>query len=353
MRPTLEISLPAVVENARRLAERVHPAVLCAVVKTNAYGHGLVPVSRAIAEAGIPGLRFAVFSVEEALSIREAGISQPLLIVGPLADSDRRLARDANVECAVLSEDDVKHYPSGTVVHVKVDTGVARFGVSADRALQTIERCRQSGLRVAGIYSHLANAEDLDEAYTSAQLASLQSVPHVEGCIRHIAASAAAIMWPQTRLDMVRCGIALYGHWPSPLVRDAQASRGLTLSPALRWRAPVVQTRDVAVGQSVGYGCDFVAERVTTIAVLPLGYGDGLPRAAGDGKLEVSFNGARAPVVGRICMNACMIDVSGVKPAVRRGDTAEIDVDDVARAANTINYEVLARLPESLERRYV
>jgi alanine racemase len=352
MHSWLEIDLGAVKRNAQELALRVAPAALCAVVKSNAYGHGLVPVSRAISACAIPDLRFAVFSAVEGLALRDAGIAEPVLVVGPVADDEVRPAADARLECAVLCEEDARRYVSGTRVHVKVDSGVARFGVRADRAASVIEQCGRAGLQVVGVYSHLANAEDLDETFTLEQLARLQSVAPAGGIMTHIAASAAAIMWPPTRLDMVRCGIALYGRWPSAAVRSAPASRGLTLSPALRWYAPVAQTRDIGAGDPVGYGCEFVPQRPSTIAVLPLGYADGLPRAAADGGLHVTIHGARLPVVGRICMNACMVDVTDAVPAVVRGDVAQIDVDDVARAAGTIDYEILARLPASLERRY-
>jgi len=346
----LEIDLERIAQHGRELAGRVGPAALCAVVKSDAYGHGLVPVSRALSGAGISGLRFAVFTAAEGLALREAGIGEPILVVGPIADDESQPVAQAGLECAVLCEEDADRYEAGTRVHVKVDSGVARFGVRPDRAALVIERCRQSGLRVAGVYSHLANAEDLDEAFTLEQLARLRSVSG-DGLLRHIAASAAAIMWQATRLDMVRCGIALYGRWPSDAVRSSDASRGLTLRPALRWFAPVALVRDVDAGEPVGYGCDFVPARPSTIAVLPLGYADGLPRAAAGG-LDVVVRGMHAPVVGRICMNACMVDVTDVKPAVSRGDIAEIDVASVARAAQTIDYEILARLPSSLERRY-
>jgi alanine racemase len=348
----LEISPAEIVRNARALALRVAPAALCAVVKSNAYGHGLVPISRVLAEAGIPGLRLGIFSVDEGLGLRESGLDADILLLGPPADDEFAAASEAGLECAVFSGDDVLRYPRGTAVHVKIDTGVARFGIGPADAAKTMESCREAGLRIAGVYSHLANAEDLDETFTLRQLERLASVARPDGVIAHIAASAAAIMWPQTRLDMVRCGIALYGHWPSAPVQEAGAASGLALAPALRWFAPVVQTRDVAAGDSVGYGCDFVPARSTRIAVLPVGYADGLPRAAGGGKLAVAIRGSRAPVVGRICMNACMLDVTDAALDVRRGDVAEFGIDDVASAADTISYEILARLPASLERRY-
>lgn len=351
-RPWLEVHLGAIVANARALATRAAPSTLCAVIKSNAYGHGLVPVGRALADAGVDRLRLGVFTPREALELREAAISSPIIVLGPHDDDDIARLTEVGAELALTDDADAGRYPRGSAVHVKVDTGVGRFGGTSDGAAKTIERCRSAGVRVAGVYSHLANAEDLDEQFTTTQLDRLLAVDAPNGAIRHIAASAAAIMWPKTRLDMVRCGIALYGHWPSEAVRTAQASRGLALDRALRLFAPVVQVRDVADGTPVGYGCEFVTKRASTIAVLPLGYADGLPRAAGNGVLRVRFDDATAPIAGRVCMNATMIDVTDVTPRVKRGDVAELDIDDVARAAGTIAYEVLARLPDSLERIY-
>jgi alanine racemase len=351
-RPWLEIRPDALVANARALAARVSPSALCAVIKSNAYGHGLVPVGKALSEAGIVHLRLGVFTPAEAYELRDARVAAPLIVLGPQDDADiERLSR-LEVELALTDDLDAARYRKGAVVHVKIDTGVGRFGGTTSGALKTIELCKSAGVRVAGVYSHLANAEDLDERFTASQLERLLAVPAPAGALRHIAASAAAIMWPATRLDMVRCGIALYGYWPSEAVRAADSARGLKIEHALRWFAPVVQVRDVPEGTTVGYGCEFVAKRPSTIAVLPLGYADGLPRAAGSGALSVRVGDVTAPVAGRICMNACMVDVTDVRPNVARGDVAELDIDDVAQAAGTIAYEVLARLPESLERIY-
>lgn len=297
-------------------------------------------------------LRLGVFTPAEALELRESGVLGPLMVLGPQNDGDAAALARAGVACALLDEDDAGRYPRGSTIHVKIDTGVGRFGVSPRRAAEVVASLTDAGVDVAGVYSHLANAEDLDERFTTSQVERLLSVTAPAGAARHIAASAAAIMWPSARLDMVRCGIALYGHWPSDAVRDAAESRGLALTRALRWFAPVVQVRDVCEGSTVGYGCEFVADRPTTIAVLPLGYADGLPRAAGNGALRVTLGDAWAPTAGRVCMNATMLDVTDVRPRVARGDVAELDVDDVARASGSIAYEVLARLPETLERIY-
>ena len=357
------------------MAALASPARLCAVVKSNAYGHGLEAAARTLADAGVEGLGFAVFTASEGLALRRAGIKEAIIVVGPVADSEIAEAGRTGLELAILDDDDPERFaPHRPGVHVKVETGIHRFGVARDRAARVIERCRGLGLAVAGIYSHLANAEDLDYEYTMKQVEALKSIdvqspsfarrtaisssvaPTLrQDPVRHIAASAAAMLWPETRLDMVRCGIALYGFWPSNEVRRAMAQQNpqFPLQQALRWCAPVVQTRLVAPGEPVGYGCAFVPNRETQIAVLAVGYADGVPRAAGEGRARAFFDRRGTPIVGRVCMNALMVDVTELTPQPRSGDIAQLDVEDLATAAGTINYEILARLSPELERRYL
>jgi len=352
MRPWLWIDLDAVVENARLLARLAAPAKLCAVVKSGAYGHGLVPVGQALVEAGIEGLSFAVFAADEGVKLRKAGIRAPILVLGPADETELADAAAARLECAILASEDVERFAAHRLrVHLKIDTGLTRFGVRPEDAPAVLERIRSAGLEPAGLYSHLANAEDLDESFSLEQTERLTGIP-VEGAplVRHIAASAAAMLWPKTRLDMVRCGIALYGRWPSESVRGALPD--VELNPALGWFARIAQVRDVAAGERVGYGCDFVPERPSVIAVIAAGYSDGLPRSAGGGKLNVRIGDRRAPIVGRICMNACMVDVTDMPSRPAFADVVEIDVEDAAAAAGTINYEILARFGPDVERRY-
>jgi alanine racemase len=357
----LEIDLATLVANARALAATAAPAALCAVVKSNAYGHGLVPVAAALTGSAIPGLRLAVFAAGEAFALRAAGIGLPILVLGPVADADLAQAAREGLELALLDERMVEPFARARVAaHLKVDTGTGRFGVPHDRAAGILNRCADLGVDVVGIYSHLASAEDIDTAFVTQQLERLQKVGRMNSAATfphaklHIAASAAAMMWPQTRLDMVRCGIAIYGSWPSHEVEAVMAGLdpNLALRPALRWFASIAQVRDVRAGESVGYSRTFVAQRDGRIAVLPVGYADGLPRAAGGGRLRVRIGDARAPIAGRVAMNACMIDVSDVSPPPQAGDRVEFEIEALAKAASTINYEILARLPEHLERRY-
>jgi alanine racemase len=337
-------------QNALSLARKAAPAAFCAVIKSNAYGHGLLPVARAIAGAGIARLSFGVFAIGEALELREAGIADPIVVLGPIDDGDLGRAAERGIECALLSADDISRFAHHRLrIHIKVDTGLSRFGIAPSQGAAVAAACADAGLKIAGMYSHLANAEELGKSFVFEQTRRLLSASASMPYARHIAASAAAILWPETRLDMVRCGIALYGRWPSAEVRAMAPD--LDLKPALRWFVPVAQVRKIETGDAVGYGCEFVADRPTTIAVLALGYADGLPRIAGGSRGGVILHGKRVPIVGRVCMNACMVDVTDV-PHAARGDVAEIDVADVAAATGTIEYEILARLPQSVERRF-
>jgi alanine racemase len=358
LRPWLEISTAALTANARAIGRLTAPAKLCAVVKSNAYGHGLAPSALAVSGAGVPGLGFGVFRASEGLALRAAGITESILVVGPVEDSELAEVVAADIEVGLVDDGDVASYGRArAVVHVKIETGTSRFGLAASQASAAASRLRELGAEVVGIYSHLADSEELDAAFAREQLARLLDASGAMGGrpIRHIAASAAALMWPEFRLEMVRCGIAMYGAWPSPSVRDRMKEIAPTfaLEPALRFFAPIVHSMDVASGESVGYGCEFRTSRPSRIAVLPVGYADGLPRAAGQGRFNVRLGTLRAPIVGRICMNACMIDITDCAPQPLRGDVAEFDIEELAAAAGTINYEILSRLSPELERRYV
>jgi alanine racemase len=341
--------------NARAIGRLTAPARLCAVVKSNAYGHGLVPSALAISAAGVPGLGFGVFRAAEGLSLRAAGVTESILVVGPVEESELAEVVAADIEVGLVDDGDVAAYGRAhAVVHVKIETGTSRFGLAAAQASAAASRLRELGAEVVGIYSHLADAEELDASFAREQLARLLDASVGGRPVRHIAASAAALMWPEFRLEMVRCGIAMYGAWPSPSVRERMKAITPTfaLDPALRFFAPIVHSMDVASGESVGYGCEFRTSRPSRIGVLPVGYADGLPRAAGQGMFKVRLGALRAPIVGRICMNACMIDITDCAPLPLRGDVAEFDIDELAAAAGTINYEILARLSPELERRF-
>jgi alanine racemase len=224
-------------------------------------------------------------------------------------------------------------------------------------------------LNIAGVFSHLSSAEELDSPFTMHQLErfehalALAEPLFAKGEIvplRHIAASAAAILWPQTRLDFSRFGIALYGLWPSKQTREASQANGIVLEPALSYESELVVVRPVAAGAPIGYGASYHAARDMRVGVVPAGYGDGVPRALSN-RGAFLVDGVRCPIVGRVAMNVTEIDLSAAPNAhpgskvtlIGRDDNGCIGADDWAEWCETINYEIVARLPADLPRVYV
>ncbi|MDQ6930063.1 MAG: alanine racemase, partial [Candidatus Eremiobacteraeota bacterium] len=223
-------------------------------------------------------------------------------------------------------------------------------------------------LRIEGVFSHLASAEELDSPFTLAQLATFEKAlapvqtqlqDRSPRPLQHLAASAAAMLWPQTRLDMVRVGIAVYGLWPSPRTRQAMQSSGLELEPALTYTTRIVAMRQIAAGDAVGYGTTFHAPQALRIGILPVGYADGIARLLSNtGAFLV--RGTRCPIVGRVCMNMTIVDLSAL-PQAAVGDTvtligrdgdSSVTADDWGDWAQTINYEIVTRLPPEIPRAY-
>ena len=361
----LEIDLEAIRSNAAAITSFVAPARFGAVVKANAYGHGIVEVARALDDRVA---RFCVYEVSEAALLREAGITSPILILGPIESSDLEVAHACDAQITlwdtgtyarrVASVARRRERPFG--VHVKIETGVTRLGLAPWEASAAFAQYASTPeLRIEGAFSHLAAAEELDSDFTLVQLArfteALRGAPPLT---RHIAASAAALLWPQTRLDLVRVGIALYGLWPSPETR-ARLRDAVPLVPALRWTTQLVSVRDVAPETSIGYGRTYRTTTQTRVGVIPIGYAEGIPRAASN-RGAVLVDGTRCPIVGRICMNMTMIDVTGVTKAepgtpatlIGTDGDAVLRAEDWADWAETIDYEIVTRLPRELPRVY-
>jgi len=370
---SLRISLPALRHNAGLFRDLLGARRTAFVVKGNAYGHGLVPVARAVEPFAV---RLCVYAIEEALALRAAGIATPLLVLGPVPPQALDDALAAKLEVAVWSHGEfprrlsaaARKRQSSAPVHLKVNTDLNRLGFEPHELVDALEDLvRMPELAVAGIFSHLASAEELDSPYTMHQLAAFEqaltaSKPLFErrklAPLSHIAASAAAMLWPQTRLDMARIGVALYGLWPSAATREAMAAP-LDLRPAISYVSQLVAVRTIAAGASVGYGGTYHAPRDMRIGVVPAGYADGVPRALSN-RGAFLVDGARCPIVGRIAMNMTEIDLtpaprarvgSAVTLLGRDGNEA-VEADDWANWADTINYEIVTRLPGELPREY-
>jgi alanine racemase len=371
----LRVSLGAIRHNAKMLRDMVGPKHAAFVVKSNAYGHGLVETALA---AEPFARRICVYAFEEAIALRDGGITAPILVLGPVPPDALDDAMAAKLDLALWDTGEFARKLAGAArkrqtrapVHVKVNTGLNRLGFEPHELVDAIEDyLHVSEIHIAGVFSHLSSAEELDSPYTMHQLETFeralataeplfergQIVP-----LRHIAASAAAILWPQTRLDLSRFGIALYGLWPSKQTREASNSNGIALEPALSYESELVVVRSVAAGSPVGYGASYRAPRDLRVGVVPAGYGDGIPRALSN-RGAFLVDGMVCPIVGRVAMNLTEIDLTRAPDAhvgskvtlIGCDGDACIGADDWAEWCDTINYEIVARLPAELPRIYV
>jgi alanine racemase len=362
----------ALIANYATIAETVAPSGVIAVVKADAYGHGAAEAARAFVDAGAEWL--GVADLDEAIALRRSGIEDDVRILAWLHAPDEDFSRAAahHVTPAVSSVSQLAAAAAAEVgaVHLVVDTGLSRNGAVESEWNELFDTAaavaRNGRTRIEGVMSHLSNAsrgDDLDQDAALQRaldgLASRGVVPDVV----HLAASAGAIAVPETRRDLVRVGLALYGL--SPFADRTSAELGLR--PAMRVTASVLRVVPVAAGDGVSYGYTWRAATDTRLAIIGLGYADGFDRAFGAGGVHVSINGALYPVVGRVAMNAMHVDIgpagdagaSGVSDvsvgdeAVLWGDpeTGVPAVEEWADAVGTINYEVVARLGRDLERR--
>lgn len=322
-RSEITIDLGALRRNVATLARIAAPAELWAVVKADAYGHGALDVAPVALNAGAAAL--CVATAGEGAALRRTLPEARILVLGPLGPGEDVLAREAGLEITVWSAD----VPSGLALHVKIDTGMGRWGVGVD-ALGGLDPAS-----VVGVMSHLATADEADVSFAEAQverfLAAAERFPHA---LRHVANSAATLRLPHARLDAVRCGIGLYGL--SPFGGDP-AQDGL--EPVLSWRSRVRLVKSLGPGESTGYGRWFVAERPTRIGIVPVGYGDGFRRGLSGGEVVVA--GSRRRILGAVSMDALAVDL----PAGEAGDSVTLIGDGLraeehARRLGTINYEI-------------
>jgi alanine racemase len=342
-RSTLHVDLGAVRANARRLLEAAEGSQLWAVVKADGYGHGAVECAGAALAAG--AARICCATLEEALELSAAlGAAVPIIVLSPLEPGQEPAV--GGFEVVVSSLEDYRRLRASGVscaIHVKADTGMGRWGMAPSDALATGRELAASGgpLRLAGVMSHLATSDD-DPAFAGAQTEVFDAlVREFPPCPRHLANSAAALTLTRTRYDAVRCGIALYGVSP---FGDDPARHGLL--PALRWTSRVAGLRDLAPGQSAGYGRRLIAERALRVAHVPVGYADGYPRRA-SGRAAVLVRGVRRPVAATVSMDqlTCVVgeDVQLGDEVVLIGAQGDerITAEELAVHADTIAYEVV------------
>jgi alanine racemase len=363
IRPTVaEIDLGAVQRNVRRLRQTVGPAVrIFGVVKADAYGHGAVPVARAL-EPLCNAL--AVSLVEEGLELRAAGIRAPILVLGAYYNRHQDDVLAERLTPVVYDRGDLDRFAAAAArrgrradVHVKIDTGMSRLGIGVGDLEATLARFAElPALRLAGLCTHFASA-DLPDPETTvealdrfAACARRAAAAGFQDLVNHAANSAAAVRFSAARLDAVRPGLALYGAMPSETVPLPG------LDPALALRTRVMAVHDLAAGTAVSYGGFWRAPRPSRVATLPIGYADGYPRHVHDA--SVLLAGRRIPIVGAVCMDMLMVDVTDLPEAALAGavtligrDGAEvITVDDVARWAGTVSYEILCGISKRVPR---
>ncbi|MCI8474598.1 MAG: alanine racemase [Oscillospiraceae bacterium] len=365
-----EIDLKALEHNYHTLRVMLPQGCrLLAPVKADAYGHGAIPVARKLEALGADYL--AVASLDEGIELRRAEVKAPILILGHTDPVWAGELLEHDLTQGVFDEETARALSRAAVregrtltVHMKADTGMSRLGLLCDErgleaAAETMARMYAlPGLRWEGIFTHFSHADGSEE-YTMLQFTrflDLLTVLEGKGItfkIRHCAASAAVLNYPCTYLDMVRPGIAFYGHYPDP---SCQGLDGSGLTPLMTLKARVASVKSLPAGTAVSYGRTRVLERESRLAVLTIGYGDGLPRACSD-RLRVWVGGGYATVVGRICMDLCMVDVTDL-PGVKPGDEAElygphVPVEDAAELAGTIQYELLCNVSKRIPRIYL
>jgi len=362
----VEIDRDALRHNLRAFRGLIGPRVkLMPVVKANAYGHGLRLVAEFIQESRAADW-LGVNSLDEALELRSAGISMPILLLGHVPVSRLSEAAHHNLRLTVWNAETVEglsrlNTAKRVPLHVKLETGTGRMGLdlpAAKRLAARIQRCPTCILE--GYSTHFANIEDTtDHTYPASQMRRYEAMLKVlraagySAPITHAACTAAAMIFPATHRQLVRLGIGLYGLWPSreTMVSARERGAGLILRPILSWKTRVAQVKSLPAGAYVGYGCTFRTTRKTRLAVLPIGYSDGYDRRLSNTG-HVLIRGRRAPIRGRICMNACMVDVTDI-PGVRLEDEAvligsqqreRISAEQLASWMGTINYEVVSRI---------
>ncbi len=360
-----EIDLGAIRHNYKTIRRFMKKgAKLCAVVKANAYGHGAVAIAKEAIAAGADYL--AVAALSEAAELRRAGFLVPILILGLIDPKEAMEAIFLDVVQTVADHKLAKAISIAAVqqnktakLHLAIDTGMGRIGCKPkDAPTLALAISSMANIKLEGAFSHFAMADIEDKTHANEQLALFcQAVKAIEEAgvhlsIRHIAESAAILEMPDAHLDMVRAGIIQYGMYPSATVAAA-ADQKSKLRPAMTLKAKILFVKNVPKGTAIGYGCTFYTQRPSRIATLPLGYADGYLRSL-SGKAHVEIKGQKAPIIGRICMDQCMIDVTDIEDAAIGSEVTlfgspTLTIDTFAAWLGTINYEppclIAARVP--------
>jgi len=366
-----EINLDNIEHNVREVAKRVGKMTeIMAVVKADAYGHGVFETVPTLIESGAD--RLAVSMLDEAIQLREFGIKVPILVLGYTEPSRAEDIINYNITQTVFSHELARALSEAAVrlgkqarVHIKIDTGMTRVGfLPGYSAVKDVVRISElPGIIIEGLFSHFASADEAEPEFTMLQFERFESIIQELNRIgilipvKHIANSAAVVQYPNLHLNMVRPGIVLYGLYPS----EYMDKNLIDIRPAMELKAKVVLVKEVEEGTPVSYGRTFVTKRKTRVATLPIGYADGYSRLLSN-RGRVLIHGEYASIIGNICMDQCMVDVTDIKQEVKTGDEAvifgvqggnSITVEEIARLCGTINYEIVSLIGKRIPRVYL
>lgn len=366
-----EINLDNIVHNVREIRRVTNKnAEIMGVVKADAYGHGVMEVAKTILENGVT--RLAVSMLDEAIQLRRSGIEVPILILGYTDPARASEIIENDVTQSVFSHDLARALSDEAVkqghkvkIHIKIDTGMTRIGFlpGYSAVKNVVEISRLPNIIIEGLFTHFATADEKKREFTQTQFERFMSICYelqrigIHIPVKHCANSAGIIEYPETHLDMVRPGIILYGMYPSSDVDKAK----IDLRPAMTLKANVIMVKEVENNTSISYGRIFTTDRPSKIATIPIGYADGYTRMLSN-KGKVLIHGQVAPVVGRICMDQCMVDVTDLTCQVEVGDEVvligsqgneSITAEDVAESIGMINYELVSIIGKRIPRAYV
>ena len=364
--PRADIHLGRLKANFRHVSEQVGNAKVLAVVKADGYGHGIVPVSKALVEAGVYGL--GVATLQEALELRKAGLRQMILHLGRFDPRWLDTFVKEDIRLSLHSVEDIRalaahHESTGSeyVVHLKVDTGMTRLGVPYEAAVEALDEVKKHPfIRLEGIWTHFATADEAEQSYLQYQLVRFTQFVHMARKLDidveffHAANSSAIFRNPESHFNMVRPGLVLYGAMPSE-----EVNVHFKLLPVMDLKAPLVLVKDVHRGSPIGYGRAYHAPQDMKTGILQVGYADGLPLALSD-KGFVQLGGKVHPIIGRVSMDLCNIDLEGNEPKIGEealvwglSDDPRLSIEYQAGIAGTIPYELLVCIGRRVERRYV
>jgi alanine racemase len=364
-----EIDLDAIANNMREIRRISESKEIIAIIKADGYGHGAVDIAPVLLENGADRIGVAV--ITEAVELRNSGIDVPMMVLGFTPPTLFERILEHNIEQTIFNYNDAKELSRIATeknkivkIHIAIDTGMGRIGFlpNEESAQEVYEISRLSNIEIVGLFTHFSSADDLDKAYTHLQIKKYNEFNErlidlgIDIPLKHVSNSAGIIDLPIAHYNAVRPGIILYGCYPSEEVMKEK----INVKPVMSLKANIVHIKTLGEGEYVSYGRTFRTEKETVIATLPLGYADGYTRLL-FGKAKVIVNGKFAPVVGRICMDQCMIDITDID-GVKVGDEVilvgedeynnVISADDIAKQVGTINYEVVCAVSKRVPRVY-